>query len=251
MVNQTFKRVLRAVLPAGTYRRLVAWKLDLFDEHARTSFAQEGEDLILFDLLQDVPDGFYVDVGAFHPEHYSNTCLFYRRGWRGINIEPSPDAAGLFRRKRPRDITVQAAVTLRPAPVTLHVCEREPTLNTCDAAVAERRRRENGRVYAEVQVEGLPLAMILERHLPAGQAIHFLSVDVEGLELDVLRSNDWARFRPRYVLTESLDADLPEVLDDEAARFLREHDYVPFARTQRTSFFRDRRLPRVPAIRAH
>ncbi len=250
MVNERVKRVLRRLLPLPTYQKLMLWKIDLLDYRRCRSFAQEGEDLILLDALKETAAGFYVDVGAFHPKHFSNTCLFHRRGWRGINIDPNPCTANLFRRRRPRDINLQLAVTRQPGALEYHVFDRVPTLNTCDRSVAEQRARESGFAFRTLQVEGLPLTAILERHLPAGQAIHFLSVDVEGLELDVLRSNDWARFRPQYVLAENLDADLPEALDEEAALFLKQQDYVPFARTRRTSFFRDHRVPRVLAVRA-
>jgi FkbM family methyltransferase len=248
MVNENLKHILRKLLPAGAYRKLVEWKIDLCDDWARSSYAQEGEDLILLDLLADVPTGFYVDVGAFHPEHYSNTRLFHRRGWRGINIDPNPAAAAQFRRKRPRDINLNVAVTREAGTLQYFMFETMPSLNTCDAAVAEHRRAAEGLAFTTVAVEGLPLAALLDRHLPAGQDIHFLSIDVEGLELDVLRSNDWERRRPRYVLTESLNRDLAEVLEEEATRFLVERGYVPFARTPRTVFFRDGRAPRGPSL---
>src|SRR6476646_9082307 len=73
-------------------------------------YSQTGEDAILAHLLFGHDPGFYVDVGAFHPILYSNTCYFYQRGWMGINIEPTRGRIDLFKRERPRDISLACAV---------------------------------------------------------------------------------------------------------------------------------------------
>jgi hypothetical protein len=80
----------------------------------RSSFSQFGEDLFLASRFAGKRDGFYVDVGAFHPFNWSNTCLLYQRGWRGLNIEPDPEAIRLFERHRRRDLNVRTAVAGTP-----------------------------------------------------------------------------------------------------------------------------------------
>src|SRR5690348_6806843 len=74
------------------------------------SYSQQGEDLILRILFSHVDRGFFVDVGAFEPRQFSNTYFFYRRGWRGINIDATPGTVSAFNKLRPRDINVEAAV---------------------------------------------------------------------------------------------------------------------------------------------
>jgi len=73
---------------------------------AAVSFAQEGEDRVLYRMFQGRfgRPGFYVDVGAHHPTRFSNTYLFYRMGWRGINLDAMPGSMAAFARARPRDI---------------------------------------------------------------------------------------------------------------------------------------------------
>ena len=89
----------------------------------------------------------------------------------------------------------------------------------------------------EVRVESL--ATLLERHLPAGHTIDFLTIDAEGMDMQVLRSNDWNRFRPRCVLVESLGVSLEDVLRGEIFLFMKERGYDLFAKTFNTLVFRE------------
>jgi hypothetical protein len=88
-----------------------------------------------------------------------------------------------------------------------------------------------------VRVEGL--ATILERHLPVNQAIDFLTIDAEGMDLQVLKSNDWKRYRPRCVLVESLGVSLEDALRGEVFLFMKNQGYELFARTFNTLVFRE------------
>ena len=74
------------------------------------SYSQYQEDLILYILLYDIENGFYIDVGAFDPIKVSVTKAFYLRGWTGINIEPQPDKKDLFDKDRPKDINLPLAI---------------------------------------------------------------------------------------------------------------------------------------------
>ena len=103
------------LVPAPVWRGARRWAArlidDLLDPYRRTSYSQEGEDLILDRLLRRKPRGYYVDVGAFHPKKFSNTHLFYRRGWSGINIDATPGSMDEFRRVRPRDTNLEIAIS--------------------------------------------------------------------------------------------------------------------------------------------
>ena len=180
--------------------------------------------MILARIFEGQRRGFYVDVGAHHPRRYSNTHLFYRRGWHGINIEPNPDAMRSF----------------RAGALTYHVFD-EPALNTFDEAiVASRLANTPYRLMNTVEVPVERLDTLLTRHLPAGQSIDFLSVDVEGLDLAVLRSNDWSRFQPRCVLAEALGVPLEDVKSSDIYRLLAGEHYELIAKTFNTLVFRRR-----------
>jgi FkbM family methyltransferase len=224
--------------PARRLAKRLARRLAMaFGRFCVPSYAQEGEDRVLWRLFGDEQKGFYVDVGAHHPMRFSNTYLFYREGWSGITIDADPKAAELFARVRPRDIHVTVGVSDAPGILTYHRFD-ESALNTFDPVLAEERARLGTyRPLPPIAVEVTPLSHILAAHLPAGREITFLSVDVEGYDVKVLRSNDWKAFRPRFVLAESLGASLATLASDGCCAFLRSVGYEPFAKTVNTVFY--------------
>jgi FkbM family methyltransferase len=213
---------------------------DLFERRGKRSYAQEGEDRILRRIFERRPQGFYVDVGAHHPTRFSNTHLFYTLGWRGINIEPSAEAIARFERLRPRDINVAAAVAEREGDATYYLFD-EPALNTLDRALAEERERTTPyRIVGQRKLDVTTLAALLRRWLPAQTHIDFLSVDVEGLDLGVLRSSDWQTYRPDVVLVEALGTAGPALFESELHLFLDSVGYRWIARTLNTLFYVER-----------
>ena len=175
------------------------------------SYAQNFEDVLLWRALGQAGTGFYIDVGAAHPDVDSVTRAFYERGWSGINVEPVPEAARRLRGARPRDITVQAALGSAPGRAVLHRVEGTG-LSTLSADIAACHR-EAGLAVEDLEVAVETLAAVCERHAPPD--IHFLKVDVEGSERDVLAGADFARFRPWIVLVEATVPNSP--VEDFAA----------------------------------
>ncbi len=157
--------------------------------------------------------GFYIDVGASDPTVLSVTRAFYDRGWRGINIEPLPEAAAELRRERPRDIVVQAALSDRAAPsVPFHrvTQSRQTGLSTADAAEAEHHRAA-GAVVETIEVPVTTLAAICREHVEG--PVHFLKVDVEGSEVAVLAGADFHAVRPWIVVVEATQPLAAEATD--------------------------------------
>lgn len=166
------------------------------------SYSQQGEDIAIERFFQWKPEGFYVDVGAFHPITYSNTYKFYQRGWKGINIEPNPDSIARFNEVRPNDINLNFGISSSKQTLSYYKFN-EPALNSFSKEHAEAWAARPGfKLEATLKVETFPLSEVLEKHLPKGQPIDFMSIDVEGLDLQVLQSNDWNRFRPRLLVVE-------------------------------------------------
>jgi FkbM family methyltransferase len=163
--------------------------------HYQITYAQNREDLILAGIFRKIAVGFYVDLGANHPELNSVTKIFYDKGWSGINVDPHEHLILEFRRQRPRDVNIQAGVASQRGTMQLR-CYPEDGEATFSADVKGIRRWMNADIaFFEKSVEVLSLAEILAQHRPTGD-IHFLKVDVEGLELEVLLGNKWERFRP-------------------------------------------------------
>jgi|SRR5437667_2832966 len=201
-------------------------------------YSQTGEDAILAHLLFDHDSGFYVDVGAFHPIKYSNTYYFYQRGWIGINIEPTPGQIELFKRVRPRDINLACAVGRARGRIRLTTFN-DPAVNTADNRMIDRQIH-SGQFHptGEIVAEAYPLADILETYMPPGRELTFLSVDVEGMELDVLESHDWDRFRPRLIAVEWLEPpSVKEAISSDLHRFLEQQKYELICKTPATLIF--------------
>jgi FkbM family methyltransferase len=160
------------------------------------SFSQFGEDIFLSHFFAAQRSGFYVDVGALHPAHMSNTLLLYRAGWRGINIEPDPEGVRLFRRYRPRDINLELAISSDEGAADFVVAGAFSGLKGSTYLWGTARSRV-------IQVTTRRLASVLDEYLPEKTEIDFLCVDCEGHDREILLSNDWQRYRPRLVAAEA------------------------------------------------
>ena len=207
--------------------------------YSSRAYSQEGEDLVLRRLFEHQPKGVYVDVGAHHPFRFSNTCLLYQRGWHGINIDALPGSMALFDRFRPRDINLEVGVGTEVSESLRFFMFEEPALNTFDADLARQRQESGWPLQGTTAIKCLTLAHLLERELPRLPAneIDLLSIDVEGLDLDVLRSNDWTRFRPKALVVEVLDQDLSGVAASEVGHFCSSVGYRAFSKLHHTVVF--------------
>lgn len=204
------------------------------------AYSQEGEDMVLSRIFSDKNKGFYVDVGAHHPMRFSNTYTFYKLGWRGINIEPNPDSFNLFTRYRPRDINLNYGVAIDNGNLEYHMFN-ESALNTFDSEVLKSRITNTPYKHVKtIHIDVMPLADVLKQHIPDNLKIDFLSIDVEGLDLEVLKSNDWLKFRPSWVLVEQLNLSDIESFDFEIHHYMKSLNYVLFAKTFNTLFYKDK-----------
>jgi FkbM family methyltransferase len=215
------------------------WLVERLDPFARLSYSHEGEDMVLRRIFHTQQFGFYVDVGAHHPFRFSNTCYFYRLGWRGINIDPNPDAIAAFNRSRPHDINLCVGVSDVPGDLQYYMFN-EPALNTFDGGVvAERAGLADYHLLDKRTIPVRRLDDLLTTHLPHGRKIDFISVDVEGLDLKVLQSNDWERFRPRVLLAEARDCSLAEISKQPVHVFAQSIEYQLVAKTLNTLVYGD------------
>jgi len=238
-----FQKILRKISPRPIknflrrVRDLLSW-----DQWSTRSWSQEGEDLVLKRMLENKNIGFYVDVGAHHPKRFSNTYLFYRRGWSGINIDAMPGSMQPFNKCRRRDINLEMGIDLNSSILSYYIFN-EPALNGFVSELAlERHNSENSYLIKKVvKVEVKPLSEVLAVHCVGG-SIDFMTVDVEGLDLRVLRSNDWEKYRPKIVLAEVLASDLCDLQKDELAIFMISKGYRIIAKTANSVFFLDNKV---------
>lgn len=225
--EQLLRRSLAGLSPATISPSV----LDLFKVACGGNIhhSQEGEDVLFERFFADKPQGFFVDVGAHHPTRFSNTYALYKRGWRGINIDATPGSMEAFKALRPEDFNLEMAVSDKTEPLIFHVF-KEGALNTFDPALSEAYAVDGWEMSDTIELQPRPLSEVLDRYVAAGQTIDLLSVDVEGEDLAVLRSNDWEKYRPEVVVIEALNAPLLSLGADPAVAFLIERRYVPVSR---------------------
>ena len=222
------------------FRDCISWS-----PWANECWSQEGEDQILRRIFGNQKLGFYIDVGAHHPIRFSNTYLFYRKGWSGINVDAAPDSMVSFDKKRPRDINLEVGIGKVKRSENFYIFN-EPALNTFSERIATSLHEAESkyRIKEVVKVEVLPLSQILDRHLPKSQRIDFLNVDVEGMDFEVLDSNNWDKYKPKIILAESRSSDIDGAKKSPLGELLLNNGYNLYAKTMNTLFFKARDFPR-------
>lgn len=221
--------------------------LHLVDRYARKSFSQEGEDILLARYIDAKRTGFFVDIGAHHPSRCSNTYYFYKRGWRGINIDAMPGSMTPFRIVRPRDINIEIAISDKVETIEFHTF-KEPLFNSANKELAESRREQFGEKKNSANthfIQAATLKSILDKYLPKNTEIDFLSVDIEGLDLNALKSNDWSKYRPKYILVEILGESIQSLSQTETYQFLSDMGYEAVSKLVHTVVFREKSMGRI------
>ena len=231
------KSLLKKLIPTKYWETPNSFYHLYLNSHAGTYYSQEGEDILLSRIFGEQAEGFYVDVGAHHPRRFSNTCFFYKRGWRGINIDALPGSMKVFQKFRPRDINLELAVSEREQVLTYYMFN-EPALNGFSKTISEKRQTDEYKITNTIDVLAFPLYVILDKHLPLGQSIDFLSVDVEGLDLQVLESNDWKKYSPKVILVEILANNLTAIENDPVYNYMVNQGYILFAKLVYTCIFK-------------
>jgi len=164
------------------------------------SYAQNFEDVMLWRALKHIEKGFYVDVGAAWPDEHSVTKAFYEQGWNGINIEPNAEFIDRYVDERPRDKSLGVALGEKAGEAEMFFISNTG-LSSLDKGISADRANE-GWESAPAVTEIRTLANVCDEYCLEND-IHFLKVDVEGFEEQVLKGNDWVRFRPWVVLVEA------------------------------------------------
>lgn len=232
-------RGLKKKLRRFSLRRLGLWEGISF---GRVSYAQEGEDVLLWRIIgrQRKEPGVYIEVGSNHPWKCSNTAFFYQLGWKGVAIDPNPDFAALFARERPRDVFLNVGVGDEAGELLYHRFT-ESLFNTFSveqaAALAARGISQAG---TPVPVEIMRLRDALARIWPEGKKIDLLSIDAEGMDECVIRGHDFERYPADNVIVEFDYPVLEPGREPPVVAMLRDRDYVFVAKLFKSALFMHR-----------
>ena len=158
-----------------------------------------GEDLFIQNYFKNKPKGFYVDVGCYHPLQGNNTHLLYKNGWSGINFDINHYSIKLFDFLRKRDLNIHSGISRKKSKLTMYYRKEINMLNTLDEKIAKIHFR-NGYKKKNIQVN--TLNFFISKKFKKLNKIDFINIDVEGYELDALKSLNFSIYKPQLICIE-------------------------------------------------
>lgn len=208
--------------------------------YIKSSFSQSGEDLIvdfIFSILK-IAQPSYIDIGAHHPAFLSNSAIFYRKGCKGINIEPDPVLFKSFEKYRKKDINLNIGIGEQLVNLDFYLMS-SPTMNTFSKEEAEKLVSEQGlsiKQVLSVAVDTIP--NVVARYCN-GNFPDFLSLDVEGLEMEILSTIDYQTTFPKVICVETISYSTTGKgkMDLDIINYLQNQGYILYADTYINSIF--------------
>ena len=197
---------------------------------------QEGENIILERIFAKQFKGLYVDVGAHHPVRFSNTLNLYQKGWTGINIEPNQEVIKVFKKMRPKDINLNMAISTQKNSCNYYKFE-DPALNTTDIKIVKIRGKQGHRCIEKISVPTQTLDQVLSKYCKKKSVIDILKIDVEGKELDVLKSNNWEKFIPKVIICELINVDIEKLNKNPVYKLLKSKNYLLYCKLLQNGIF--------------
>tara|TARA_X000001036_G_scaffold437797_1_gene484006 strand:- start:1007 stop:1714 length:708 start_codon:yes stop_codon:yes gene_type:complete len=173
--------------------------------HKKISYSFGGIDTLILNIFKNEKNGFYVDIGCGHPIKNNNTYLLNKRGWKGINIDLDSDNIDLFNIYRKKDYNQSVAISDDSKEVDLFFYHSKSALNTINKKNADY---QNAKYSLVKKIKTITLNEVLENSFFKNRKIDFLSIDVEGSELSVLKNFDFAKYEPKVIVVEFLDLSL-------------------------------------------
>ncbi len=218
----------------------VEYRIEEKLKFSQLSFAQESEDLVLNKIFGNQSNGFFIDIGANHPIRFSNTWFFYKKGWRGINIEPNPEMFKLLQQYRPHDLNLNIGISDKKGLLNYFMFN-EPALNTFSEYERDQYlQKSEYSLEKELKVDVDTLESVFkENNISRNQAIDFMSIDAEGFDLKVLQSFDISVYTPKVILIEILEIkSMLDVMNNDIYVYLTSKNYYLYLRTGNTFIFR-------------
>jgi FkbM family methyltransferase len=199
------------------------------------SFSHSGEDRLAVKLLSAIKNGFYVDVGCYHPVNYSNTYLLSKTGWRGLCVDADDEFLPLYSDCRPNDHVVNVGVGEVASQQDLYIFY-DRSLNTFSHEQAKIIFKSKGVEYIEKRkIKIVPLQkLLIDLQITR---VDYLNIDVEGRDLEVLKSLDFSAHRPALITIEDHELNLGDIAKSNIFCFLEAHDYKIHSKVNYTSFY--------------
>ena len=185
----------------------------------KKSYAMDNEDTAVLDYFKDKKNGFYVDVGCYHPIHRNNTYLLHKQNWNGVNIDTSEFSIDLFNHMRPKDLNYNCAISNRNEIIKLFYQKELSQLSTTVRDQAKTVFQGN---IKEKEIQAFTLDEILSEGKFKNNKIDFLDIDVEGADLKVLEGLSLDVYKPELV---SVEIHAIEIKKNDIYKFLIDKNY--------------------------
>ena len=211
----------------------------------RIQYSQWGEDQYVKNFFKDIKKGIYLDIGCFHPFMYSNTCLLYKKGWQGINVDINPTSIDLFNIVRPKDINLCTTIDENKSEFKFYYDHPFSPVNTLDKEFYEDFKEAHYKKFKKDSfigdivktVKSKTIDEILEISKPFTK-IDFLNIDIEGMDFKILKQLIPKKLSPTLISIETHDPANTKLRDcDQIINFLKENNYKIFKRVGPSTLF--------------
>ena len=230
MIKHFKEKFIKNTLVYKFYRYL-KYKINFF-----ASYSATGEDVLLRKIFKN-KIGFYVDVGALHPINGSNTYHLYKKGWKGINFDLMIDNIKLFKIFRPRDISINVAVSSKPGFVNSYIFDKGSGLNTLEKNWAEKWKKIINKNYLTIKIKKEKLNTLLKKY-NCPNNFDLLNIDVEGHEIEVIKGLDFRIYKPKIITIEIHAKKTEDIFKSNVYKFLKKKNYELISQYYQTSFFK-------------
>ena len=176
--------------------------------HKRISYSYGGIDSLILNIFKNQKNGFYLDIGCGHPIKNNNTYLLNKKGWSGINIDLDEENIDLFNSYRKKDVNLATAVSDKEGETELYFYHSKSALNTISKENADFQKAKVSKIK---KIKTQTINKIIENSPFKDRKIDFLSVDVEGSELAILKNFDFTKYSPKVIVVEYLDLSLKKL----------------------------------------
>lgn len=206
-------------------------------KYVKLYYSQSGEDIFFEHLFKNIKSGFYIDIGAHHSKRYSNTYLLYKKGWHGINIDPDRRSFSELRKNRHNDINLNIGISTKNQNCYFYTFS-DGAINTISKKEAQKWEVIKREKSQKVLIKTRTLKYVIAKYKNPEQKINLLTLDTEGHDLQVLRSNNFKKYRPEYICVEMLDS-LTAPENKKINIFLSFNNYALCGKTTMSAIYRD------------
>ena len=171
----------------------------------KKSYSMDGEDLFIVEYFRKKNNGFYIDVGCYHPIHRNNTYLLHKNGWSGINIDIHQFSIDLFNYLRPDDVNLNCAISNKNEVTEMFYQKELSQISTIEKQQAKIAFQGN---IKKSKIQSLTLDALLEKINFTDKKLDLLDIDVEGADLKVLKGFNIEKFKPELICVEIHEKDI-------------------------------------------